>query len=565
MKRPESLLLFVLCAAIATAQPVVNQGGVLNAASYGLDPLPNAGIAQGSIFTAFGSGLGPATFQQASGFPLLTSLAGTSIAVKSGGATVNAFMLWTTAGQVAAILPSQTPVGAATLTLTYGGKASAPVSITVVRSNFGIFARNSAGTGPAIVQNYVSPVATPLNSPIAPAQPGQVLILWGTGLGPVSVDETGPPGAVDPGTDVEVWVGNERATVLYKGRTPSYPGEDQINFQLPQDVVQGCYVPVAIKAGGVVSNFGSIAIASQGSVCSDPHGPAPGDLQRIANGESLKLAWLQLLRENFTLSASGVTLTQGKMDIVFGDFFRWDSNAVGQSVAVSSAGGVALGTCTVTTGNTKVFNSMVLRGGPHLNVGTALNLQGPNGSKSLSRDAAGLYEKNPLGGTATLPLISMKSPPYLEPGAYSVDNGTGGADATPFQATLSIRDSTAPLTWTNPSAIQAIDRSQDLTVTWTGGDPAREYVIIGGTVVPPALGRPQAMAVLSCAQRADAGQIIIPAWVLSALPASSTDPTANSFGVGRAPLLAGYKFSGGSIDAGYFSYAEMTLQSVSYR
>jgi len=44
-------------ATAAWAQPVVT--GVANVASFALSPLPQSGIAQGSMFTVFGSGLGP--------------------------------------------------------------------------------------------------------------------------------------------------------------------------------------------------------------------------------------------------------------------------------------------------------------------------------------------------------------------------------------------------------------------------------------------------------------------------------------------------------------------------
>jgi hypothetical protein len=399
----------------------------------------------------------------------------------------------------------------------------------------------------------------PFNLPIQAAHPGQVMVLWGTGLGPVNVDETNPPGAADPGTEVEVWVGNQRADVQYKGRTPFFAGEDQINFQLPQKVPQGCYVPVAIKAGGVVSNFTSIAIAPQGSICSDPHGPPSGDLQRIANGESLKLAWIQLLRVNFTLGAPGLVIAQGKADVAWGDFFRWDALTVGQSAGVSSAGAVALGSCAVVAGGQDTFGSLMLRGGPHLNIGPALNLRGPNGSRRLPTDKIGLYEKNALGAAYTPPVFRSRNPLFLDPGAYTVDNGAGGSDASAFQATLSIPDAPAPLNWTNLDSIQTIDRSQDLTVTWTGGDPTREYVLIGGSVQTPG------MTIFACAERVEAGRLVIPSVVLSTLPLNLTDATASSFGVGRAPLLSGYKFWGGGIDAGYFAYGEMNMKNVTYR
>jgi len=559
-------LLFAICAAIAVAQPVVNQGGILNAASYGLDSLPNAGIAEGSIFTVFGTGLGPATLQMAGAFPLSTTLGGTSIKVTAGGTTVDAIMLYTSASQVAAILPSKTPVGAGTLTLTYNAKPSSPVTIQVVRANFGIFARDMAGTGPAVVQNYVSQASMPFNSPIQAAQPGQVMVLWGTGLGPVNVDETNPPGAVDPGTDVEVWVGNQPAAVQYKGRSPGFSGEDQINFQLPQNVPQGCYVPVAIKAGGVVSNFTSIAIAPQGGICSDPHGPPASDLQRIASGQSLKLAWIQLVRENFTLGVPGAVVATGKADVAWGDFFRWDAGTVGQSVALNSVGGVALGSCTVVTGGENVFGSLVVRGGSRLNIGTALNLSGPNGSKRLPVDKLGLYEKNAMGYAATPAVFGTpKAPPFLDPGAYTVDNGTGGLDAGGFHASLTIPNAPTPLSWTNLDSIQTIDRSQDLTITWTGGDPTSEYVLIGGSVSLPTMQNPSTLTIFGCAERVDAGRFVIPSWVLSTQPINSTDPTASSFGVGRAPLLGGTKFTGNGLDAGYFAYSAMTLKNVTYK
>ena len=83
----------------AVAQPVVSSSGILNGASYALPGLPNAGIAQGSIFIVFGQDLGPATIAQVSHFPLPTSqgLAGTSIKITVAGTTVDAIMLYTLA------------------------------------------------------------------------------------------------------------------------------------------------------------------------------------------------------------------------------------------------------------------------------------------------------------------------------------------------------------------------------------------------------------------------------------------------------------------------------------
>jgi hypothetical protein len=146
-----------------------------------------------------------------------------------------------------------------------------------------------------------------------------------------------------------------------------------------------------------------------------------------------------------------------------------------------------------------------------------------------------------------------------------VDNGAGGPDAGGFHASLTIPNAPAPLSWTNLDSIQTIDRSQDLTVTWTGGDPTSEYVLIGGSVSISTMNNPAAMTIFGCAERADAGRFVIPSWVLSTQPINSTDPTASSFGVGRVPLLGGARFSGNGLDAGYFAYGEMSLKNVTYK
>ena len=94
---------FLLAAGLAHAQPApVITGGPVNAASYVLAGLPNAGIAQGSMFILFGTNMGPGQQANAFTFPLPTTLAGTSIRVAVGSTTVDAIMLYSLFQQVAA-------------------------------------------------------------------------------------------------------------------------------------------------------------------------------------------------------------------------------------------------------------------------------------------------------------------------------------------------------------------------------------------------------------------------------------------------------------------------------
>jgi uncharacterized protein (TIGR03437 family) len=118
------------------AQPVIGTGGIVNNFSYVLPGLPNYGIAQGSIFDIFGTGL--ATTAAAQGVPLQKTLAGVSISVTVNGVTTQAIPYFVTPLEISAILPSATPVGTGTITVTVGSQTSAPAPIVVVETAFGI-------------------------------------------------------------------------------------------------------------------------------------------------------------------------------------------------------------------------------------------------------------------------------------------------------------------------------------------------------------------------------------------------------------------------------------------
>jgi uncharacterized protein (TIGR03437 family) len=259
-------LLCGLAAAIvsAGAQPVINPNGIVNSASYLAPGLPGSGIAQGSIFTISGKGLGPANAAAAPGvFPLPTALEGTSVAITDSGAASNAVILYTSDRQVAAILPSTVPAGNAKVTVTFNGEPSAPVAIQVVTSGFGIFTFNQGGFGQAVA----SDTAYRANTIVHTFHPGDLVILWGTGIGPIKSSDSGLPPTGNLAA-AQVYVGNTTATVHYHGRSGCCAGVDQIVFEVPAGV-EGCYVPIGVQAGGVMSNIATIAVSNTGETCSD--------------------------------------------------------------------------------------------------------------------------------------------------------------------------------------------------------------------------------------------------------------------------------------------------------
>src|SRR5262249_19036970 len=160
------------------------------------------------IFSIFGRALGPSTGVSANSFPLGTTLSAVSITVNQGNTHVNAIPVYVSASQINAIMPSNAPLGAASIKVTVGNFSSnmAPVRFTGIA--FASFTALGPGIGPGILQNFIAPTTQPINSPTVSAQTGQAITLWGTGLGPVlsGGDNVAPPVGNLP-VKTEVFVG----------------------------------------------------------------------------------------------------------------------------------------------------------------------------------------------------------------------------------------------------------------------------------------------------------------------------------------------------------------------
>jgi len=580
--------LVLLFGAVAVAQQPVINAGPLNAASVGYSQAgePSAGIAQGSMFIVKGSGFGTCGVSVATSFPLKTTMGTTSMKITMAGNTYNVFMYYVVAcnpnapDQLAGILPSNTPVGLGDITVTNNGRASATARISVVARRFGIYARNGNGTGPLIVQNFNSATDQPVNTLVESAHPQQSEILWGNGLGAISGDDSVPPAGGDMNIPVDVFVGGKPADIAYKGRTV-YPSVDVIVFKVP-DGVQGCYVPVSVRVAGVMSNFGTISVTPSGKACSDPAGLVAADLQKPLNGATLTVADVFLARIGVKATLSGMGNFQGNLDFADGHFRRYGSVAdLLTSVNRGSIGGIDGAfpslACAVTAFTFNDFLGVLLGGdvddpinSQTLDAGAALNLAGPLGAKQLPRgNSGGGFGYGPPGtgllggGIPGFPGVPPVTPDYLQAGAYTLNNGSGGAAVGGFSTSLTIPAN--PLVWTNQDALNSIPRSQDLTVTWSGG-AAGGYVGVFGASADPATG---AGAQFSCVASAGAGSFTVPAWVLSALPASGADPATGGTPVGSLTLantlVQPVRFQATGIDVGFFNWAALQVKNVNFQ
>jgi uncharacterized protein (TIGR03437 family) len=518
-----------------TASAAFTISSVTNAASRLPAGLPSYGVAQGAVFSVTGTGVGQDPPTQAT-FPLPTSagLNGVSMKVAVGSTTVDAIMVYVSANEVDAILPSNTPLGNGTVTVNNGG-ATASSPVTVVRSAFGIFTTSPyTGLGQALAFTTNGDGTTSLVSVLQPAQAGQTVTLAGTGLGAISGDETQSGAGGTPAANVTLWLGTQQIPVTSAGRgacctgiDPTYPipagvaGWDLISFAVP-DGVSGCTISVAVQTGNMVSNVATIAIAGSNGFCLDLSG-INIDLTSLSG--SIKYGLVTLIR-NITQNYGPSGTLSVSSDVGNAVFEQID---VGPQVLTGSSFAALLlsstGNCTTTLFRSDRTNPAptppVNPGTPPvlLDAGDPINVKGPNGAKPLPKGKDGSYSaifaqitNIPLPGG--LPPIAQGGPPYLDPGTYTFDNGGGGADIGPFTFDL---NAPVPISWDNIEQTATIDRTQGVTVKWSGGDP-NSVVGIGG-VVNLIQGTVSISALFACTEKASAGQFTVPPFITLGMPA----------------------------------------------
>jgi uncharacterized protein (TIGR03437 family) len=519
---------------------------IVNAASYTSPMLPNSGIAQGSIFTIFGKNIGPSK-SPSTAYPLSTTLGGVTVSVsQGGGAPVAAIPLFVGPSQINAIMPSTAPLGTDTVTVTYQGQTSSG-TVQVVANNYGILSFNTSGGGQGIFTND----SYALIDYSAAANPGEIVTMWGTGLGAISSSDANPPpvGNITANNPM-VYVGGKLVTPIYHGRASCCAGLDQIVFTLPANVT-GCNVPVAVEIGNTISNFVSMAIASSGSSCTDPGGIPSSDLAAWGAQGSASVGTIVYNTYNdtspgFNLFGGGSTETSsGTQEL--GTFYKYQfTNETALAPILN------VGACTIypftgaSVGAPGVYSTTGLDAGASLTV-TDGNEQGKIKESSTN---AGVYSND-----------------YLLPSGSVTFAGTGGNKVGAFSVILPV--STENLNWSNESGISTITRSSGVQVTWTGAASGSTVQItgfsIGGTSTSNAAG-----AGFTCTADGSAGQFTVPATILQALPASANLSnrllTIATGSLGISSTSAPVSFSATGLDFGRaFSEATFSNSTVTYQ
>jgi uncharacterized protein (TIGR03437 family) len=166
--------------------------------------------------------------------------------------------------QVNLQIPFDTPVGMESVQISRGSGSAATAKVAVTSVSPGIFRLgNNSNNEPfqgAILTSTGELAATPgliAGFPSRPANPGEIVSIYCTGLGDVTIRPAkGAPAPAGPPYSYTllqptVTVGGMPATVLYSGLATGEVGVYQINVQLPANPPQYYALPVTVTIGGM--------------------------------------------------------------------------------------------------------------------------------------------------------------------------------------------------------------------------------------------------------------------------------------------------------------------------
>ena len=241
--------------------PTITSGGIVSASAFG----GFAAATPGSWIEIYGSNLGPSSGYTWQGSDFIGNNAPTAlqgVSLKINGAP--AFLDYVSATQVNAQVPAGVGTGPATVILTNSNGESeafplmlnalepgllAPSSFTVGGKQY-VVAFNSDGS-------YTLPTASTLGLNSRPAKPGETVVIYGVGFGPVAASGGTPisPGIVVTQANqltnsMQMALGGTRATLTYEGLAPNFVGLYQFNVVVPPSLASSDTVPLTFNVGG---------------------------------------------------------------------------------------------------------------------------------------------------------------------------------------------------------------------------------------------------------------------------------------------------------------------------
>lgn len=238
--------------------PRVTLAGVVNQASYAAEA-----VAPGTVVSISGTNLGPVIGVE--GTPdengkLPTSLAESRVLFDD----VAAPLLYTSEKLIVALVPFEMDgKTSAQLVVEHKTDKSAPLTMTVVAAQPGLYTINGSGTGQAVAVNEDSA----LNSSDAPAMAGTIVKILATGFG--QTDPASENGKITPDDatsvpvqPVKALLGETEVEVVAAATAPGKPaGYSWLSIRIPNGLEAG-QIPVTVRVGEASSQNGvTIAVA----------------------------------------------------------------------------------------------------------------------------------------------------------------------------------------------------------------------------------------------------------------------------------------------------------------
>ncbi len=254
-------LAMVLSIGSALAQPPgYTASSIVNASDYSSGP-----FAPGSILSIFGSNL---SFETAGlnsdnvSATLPISLGDTHVVIDGSSAP----LFFVSPGQINVMIPANKIAGNISVQVVRQSMQGPMVTLALVTASPALF----VSSGYALAQDYNAHYA--VVKPAAPAQAGDVIVLYATGLGgtqplPALGEIQESPALINGfASGVLQVLLNGKAidpkTIAYAGLTPGFAGLYQINFLLPSDCPANPQIQVAM-GGQITPGNVTLAVAGQ--------------------------------------------------------------------------------------------------------------------------------------------------------------------------------------------------------------------------------------------------------------------------------------------------------------
>ena len=241
--------------------PAITSGGVTAAANTS----SQASVGPGTIVSISGKSFA-AVASSAKQLPLSNDIAGSEVVL----AGINLPLIYAAGGLINAVIPYDVQPGQYLTIVSRGAAYSGPEPIVVASAQPSIF-RITTSTDPQIAQTIWSQLLTGKSvdpttvAPAAPISAGNKLMIYCTGLGPVTPALDASQPAPSPGptvaNPVTLTIGTTVVPVASATLVPGYTGLYVVQATVPTGVASGSNIPLSIGVQGQIS--ATIAVSVQ--------------------------------------------------------------------------------------------------------------------------------------------------------------------------------------------------------------------------------------------------------------------------------------------------------------